>query len=128
VIAAIARVQAGAARFPVPALILHGGADRMVPADGSRRFAAAGGRARLIEYPDGYHALLADLGGDAVLNDLGGWLESRLAEQAGSVPAGLPPVGSPPAGSRPAGPSPIEPPAAGASGRPPAPDAGPAAR
>jgi alpha-beta hydrolase superfamily lysophospholipase len=73
--AAIARVQAGAARFPVPVLILHGGADRMVPPDGSRRFAAAAGpRASLIEYPGGYHALLADVGGPEVLADLAAWL------------------------------------------------------
>ena len=85
--AAMARVQAGAARFPVPVLILHGGADRMVPPDGSGRFAAAAGpRARLIEYPEGDHALLADQGGDQVLADLTSWLEGRLGEVTGPLP------------------------------------------
>jgi alpha-beta hydrolase superfamily lysophospholipase len=87
VTSAIARVQAGAPRFPVPALLLHGGADRMVPPDGSRRFAAAAGpRATLIEYPDGYHALLADTGGNRVLADLAGWLEQRRPGDASGRP------------------------------------------
>ena len=49
--AAIARVQDGAPSFPVPVLVLHGSADRMVPPEGSRRFVAAGGQPdrRLID-------------------------------------------------------------------------------
>src|SRR5690349_19682638 len=76
----IARVQAGAARYPMPLLVLHGGSDRMVPPEGSRRFVAAAPRARVrtIEYPDGYHALLADAGGDRVLADLASWLVEHL--------------------------------------------------
>jgi alpha-beta hydrolase superfamily lysophospholipase len=97
---AIARVQAGAAHFPVPALVLHGTDDRMAPPDGSRRFAsAAGPRARLIEYPGGYHALLADVDGGEVLADLAAWLEARLA--SGRVEASAPPLdasGRPPGG------------------------------
>jgi alpha-beta hydrolase superfamily lysophospholipase len=78
--AAIARVQAAAARYPVPVLVLHGGADRMVPPDGSRRFVVAAHQSsvRLIEYPGAYHALLADIGGDRVLADLAGWLTEHL--------------------------------------------------
>lgn len=72
----IARVQAEAPRFPVPLLVLHGGADRMVPPEGSRRFVAAVGQAdkRLVEYRGGYHALLADIGAEQVLADIGEWL------------------------------------------------------
>lgn len=76
---AIARVQAGAPAFPVPVLVLHGSSDRMVPPEGSRRFVAGGGQPdrRLIEYPDGYHALLADVGGAAVLQDVTDWILAR---------------------------------------------------
>jgi alpha-beta hydrolase superfamily lysophospholipase len=81
VTATIERVQAGAPAFPVPLLLLHGGADRMVPPDGSRRFVEATGQPdrRLIEYPEGYHALLADIGGDRVLGDIAEWMTRRSA-------------------------------------------------
>jgi alpha-beta hydrolase superfamily lysophospholipase len=79
VTAAIDRVQDGAAGFPVPVLVLHGAADRMVPPDGSRRFLAATGQPdrTLIEYPEAYHALLADVGGDQVLRDIAEWMTHR---------------------------------------------------
>ena len=80
VVGAIARVQAGAARFPLPLLVLHGGADRMVPPEGSRRFVAAVGHPdrRLIEYPDAYHVLFADTGRERALTDLTEWIDDRL--------------------------------------------------
>ena len=80
VTATIARVQAGAAGFPLPLLVLHGAADRMVPPEGSRRFVAGVGRAdaRLIEYEGGYHALLADVDGGRVLADVAGWIDGHL--------------------------------------------------
>lgn len=80
VVAAIARVQQGAARFPLPVLVLHGGADRMVPIEGSRRFVAAVGHPdrRLVEYPDAYHVLFEDTGRERVLEDLSRWLDDRL--------------------------------------------------
>ncbi|HEU5039840.1 MAG TPA: alpha/beta hydrolase, partial [Gemmatimonadales bacterium] len=80
VVAAIARVQAGAARFPLPLLLLHGSADRMVPPDGTRRFAAAAGHpdVQLIEYPDGYHVLFADIDRERVLGDLERWIDARV--------------------------------------------------
>ncbi|HET7468346.1 MAG TPA: alpha/beta hydrolase [Gemmatimonadales bacterium] len=79
VTATIQRVQAGAGGFPVPLLLLHGGADRMVPPDGSRRFVGATGQPdrTLIEYPRAYHALLADVGGDQVLQDIAEWMARR---------------------------------------------------
>lgn len=80
VVAAIARVQAGAPRFPLPLLVLHGGADRMVPPDGSRRFVSAAGHPDrgLIEYPEAYHVLFADTGRERTLLDLTRWIDDRL--------------------------------------------------
>lgn len=80
VLAAIARVQAAAPRFPLPLLLLHGGADRMVPPEGTRRFAAAVGHPdhQLVEYPDAYHVLFADHGRERVLADLSRWIDARL--------------------------------------------------
>jgi alpha-beta hydrolase superfamily lysophospholipase len=76
----IARIQGEADRLAVPLLVQHGGADRMVPPDGSRRFVARVRHPdrRLIEYPGAYHALLADLDGKRVLADLAGWMIERL--------------------------------------------------
>jgi alpha-beta hydrolase superfamily lysophospholipase len=80
VVAAIERVQEGAARFPLPLLVLHGSADRMVPPGGSRELVARmrDRDARLIEYPDAYHALFADQGRERVLADLEEWVNVRL--------------------------------------------------
>lgn len=78
--AAIARVQRCAAELRAPVLLLHGGGDRMVPPEGTRAFftrLAAADR-RLLEYPDAYHALLADLGGAEAMDDVAAWLEARL--------------------------------------------------
>ena len=77
---AIALVQEQAPRFPVPVLVMHGSADRMVRPDGSRRFIDRVGHPdkRLIEYDGAYHALLADLGWERVLADLGDWIGARL--------------------------------------------------
>ena len=69
------RVQARAGRIRCPTLLLHGGADRMVPPDGSRAFAArAPALVTYREFPDAYHALFADLDAPAVLRELTSWL------------------------------------------------------
>jgi acylglycerol lipase len=80
VVAAIARVQAGAPGFPLPVLVLHGSADRMVPPEGSREFMArVGHRDReLREYPGAYHVLFADLDHERVLTDVERWIVARL--------------------------------------------------
>ena len=69
------RVQARAGRIRCPTLLLHGGADRMVPPDGSRAFAA---RTPAVvtyrEFAAAYHALFADLDAPAVLRELTSWL------------------------------------------------------
>lgn len=81
VTATIERVQAGAPGFPVPMLLLHGADDRMVPPEGSRQFFGAAGQPdrTLIEYPGAYHALLADVGGGQVLQDIAEWMTRRAA-------------------------------------------------
>ena len=80
VTATIARVQRDAAEFPVPLLVVHGGADRMVPPEGSRRFVARAGHRdkALLEIPGAYHALLADLDQERVLATVGDWIAARV--------------------------------------------------
>lgn len=79
---AAARVRAGISWITVPTLLLHGARDRMVLPQETRE-AAARAPAELvhyIDYPDGYHALFADVTGPAVLRDVTDWLELRLKE------------------------------------------------
>lgn len=80
VVAAIARVQAAAPAFPLPVLVLHGSADRLVPPDGSREFMARVGHPdhELREYAGAYHVLLADLEHERVLADVERWIEAHL--------------------------------------------------
>ena len=80
VVAAIARVQAAAPSFPLPLLVLHGSADRMVPPEGSRAFVAHVGHPdrELREYAGAYHVLFADLDHERVLTDVERWIEARL--------------------------------------------------
>jgi alpha-beta hydrolase superfamily lysophospholipase len=82
VTAAIERVQAAAPRLDTSVLLLHGTADRMVPPEGTRRFAARAGPAHctLVEYPGAYHALAADLDAPAVLADLSAWIDAHLKD------------------------------------------------
>lgn len=88
VTAAIARVQDQAAHLSVPLLILHGSDDRMVPPEGSRRFASRVRfpDVRLIEYPGAYHALFADLDREAVLGDVERWIEGHLETDLKRIP------------------------------------------
>ena len=78
--AAIERVQAGAPRFPMPVLVLHGSADRMVLPEGSRQFIDRVGHPdrQLLEYPGGLHVLFADLDREQVLTDVERWIMARL--------------------------------------------------
>ena len=80
VVAAIERVQAAAPRFPLPLLVLHGSADRMVPPDGSRAFMARVGQPdrELREYPGAFHVLFADLDRERALTDVERWIAARL--------------------------------------------------
>jgi alpha-beta hydrolase superfamily lysophospholipase len=76
----IARLHAEASSFPLPLLLLHGSADRMVPPDGSRSYIQKVGNPdkQLLEYPESYHGLMGDLNGPEVLRDLEQWIERRM--------------------------------------------------
>ena len=80
VVAAIARVQAAAPDFPLPVLVLHGAADRLVPPEGSREFVARVGHPdrELREYTGAFHVLFADLDHGRVLGDVERWIEAHL--------------------------------------------------
>ena len=78
--ATVARLKEQAGRFPVPLLLLHGGADFMVSPAATREFAARvpQERVRYIEYPGAYHSLLIDTNREEVLRDIGEWLEAQV--------------------------------------------------
>ena len=71
------RVLRDARRLSVPALVLHGGADRVVDPEGSRELAAAApaGTVKLVVYPDAYHEIFNDPARERVIPDLVGWLD-----------------------------------------------------
>ncbi|MGQ9709616.1 MAG: lysophospholipase [Anaerolineae bacterium] len=69
-----------AREWQLPLLILHGGADRLVPPEGSRRFfenVPIADKER-IEYEGGYHEPHNDIHRAQVLTDLERWLERHL--------------------------------------------------
>ena len=84
----IARLVAGAlirdhqrpedaiARIDRPVLVVHGGADHIVPVSHGRRLAAAGGSAELLELPGGDHNTLRDSHPD---------LDDRIVHRSDSV-------------------------------------------
>ncbi|MDB5409626.1 MAG: alpha/beta hydrolase, partial [Rhodospirillales bacterium] len=78
-----------APRLDVPALILYGAHDDLIPQGALTRFveqlpAAARTRQRIAYYPDGYHLLLRDLHADAVLHDITAW----IADPQRNLPSG----------------------------------------
>lgn len=74
-----AAARAALERVRIPALVLHGDADPLVPADASRALAAGLGSAdvTLRLYEGGRHELLFDRVREQVLEDLLAWLEAR---------------------------------------------------
>lgn len=74
------RVEAHAREWRVPLLIVHGGADRLVSPEGSRRFArrVLFPDRELLEYPGGYHELFNDTIRERVLADVARWMERHL--------------------------------------------------
>ena len=70
--------------FPLlglPVLILHGTADRVTNPAGSRElYAAAGAADKTLKLYDGHaHDLLNDHGREAVMDDIRGWIDARVA-------------------------------------------------
>jgi len=75
-------VQAHAADVQVPCLIVHGGADRLVPPEGSRIFfekMTLADKTR-YEYEGYYHEVYNDVGKERVLADVEAWLERHMHE------------------------------------------------
>jgi alpha-beta hydrolase superfamily lysophospholipase len=81
---ALAFTLAGAGDLRVPILIVHGGADVIVPPASSLRFferLAVEDKVR-IEYPGAYHELDNDYARDDALRDITEWLAARLGAAA----------------------------------------------
>jgi alpha-beta hydrolase superfamily lysophospholipase len=74
------RLKEGFPEITLPVLILHGTADKATRPSGSQFFYdTAGSRDKTLKLYDGHaHDLLNDLGKDAVMADIKGWIESRL--------------------------------------------------
>jgi alpha-beta hydrolase superfamily lysophospholipase len=67
-------------RFTLPLLILHGTADKATKPSGSQLFHANAGSAdKTLKLYDGhFHDLLNDVGKEAVMSDITGWIEGHL--------------------------------------------------
>lgn len=79
--AALERVKAHVGALTKPLLLIHGEADRIDDAAGSRWFYERAGSTdkTLLTYPGCYHELHNDLDRAQVLADLGAWIEDRAA-------------------------------------------------
>jgi alpha-beta hydrolase superfamily lysophospholipase len=79
------RALAAAPALTVPALVLHGEHDEIIPRRPTcRMLATLASSARVAVYPNGYHMLTRDLGAKVVLEDLAAW----LADPAAPLPSG----------------------------------------
>jgi alpha-beta hydrolase superfamily lysophospholipase len=88
-LSAIAYCQSNAQALKVPALLLVAGDDRLVDAEGSRRFHAAlpARMARMHLYDGFYHELFNEVDAERPLSDLRSWLGPQLALQRGGAAA-----------------------------------------
>lgn len=79
-LAALAWVKSHATDLNIPVLFIHGEADRLNLADGSRRFfeRVASADKTLQIYPEMFHELHNDIGYDLVMRDVERWLTKRL--------------------------------------------------
>lgn len=70
-------------RITLPVLILHGTADKATRPDGSQEFYDhAGSTDKTLKlYDDYYHDLLNDLGREAVMEDIVGWISARVGQK-----------------------------------------------
>jgi alpha-beta hydrolase superfamily lysophospholipase len=76
-----------APRLPVPALVLYGKTEELIPRNGREVLLETlpdDGDWRLAEYADGYHMLLRDLSAEVVLTDIVAW----SADPAAPLPSG----------------------------------------
>lgn len=65
--------------FQQPVLIIHGGSDKIVPPEFSKRLydLVAVEDKKIIVYDDSYHEILNDLDKEKVMNDIVSWLDSH---------------------------------------------------
>ncbi|WP_431274706.1 lysophospholipase [Variovorax ureilyticus] len=77
-----ASVQAAAARWPVPTLLIYAGDDRLVDPAGSRAFAQAAPPQRVSAtcYAGHYHEIFNEREADAVFERLHRWLDERFVK------------------------------------------------
>lgn len=79
------RALAAAPMLSVPALVLYGEHDEIIPRRPTcRMLSLLASSARVAFYPNGYHMLTRDLAAKVVLEDLAAW----LADPAASLPSG----------------------------------------
>lgn len=79
------RALAAAPVLTVPALVLYGEHDEIIPRRPTcRMLSSLASSARVVVYPGGYHMLTRDLGAMVVLEDLATW----LADPAAPLPSG----------------------------------------
>jgi len=75
--------QAAGPRLDVPALVLYGEKDEIVPPRATYAMLgtlpAPGARQRVAIYPAGYHMLMRDLQAQIVLDDVAAWIERPAA-------------------------------------------------
>jgi alpha-beta hydrolase superfamily lysophospholipase len=80
------RALAAASGLTVPALVLYGERDEIIPRHPTcRMLSVLPASARAAIYPDGYHMLTRDLGARVVLEDVAVW----LADPAAPLPSGF---------------------------------------
>jgi alpha-beta hydrolase superfamily lysophospholipase len=80
--------EAAAAKVDLPALMLLGAKDEIVPDAAARRvFARLTGPRRVIEYQEGWHMLFRDLQAERVWRDVADWSLAIPGDAACAVPA-----------------------------------------
>jgi alpha-beta hydrolase superfamily lysophospholipase len=79
-LATIDRVKARGTEVKLPILMLHGGDDRIVSPEGSKRFFEQVGSAdkEMKVYPERFHEPHNDIGREQVLSDIGDWLDAHV--------------------------------------------------
>ena len=85
---AMATLAEGRDKLTLPVLVMHGEGDVMTPSAGSEAFVAGVGSEdkTLRLYPELFHEIFNEPEQGAVLEDLGSWLDARIAPAAKAAP------------------------------------------